>query len=69
MSKFVQLKCVTDRACGWSHQLQEAMGSWAKHPAAGQFFVSFWKKMAILMPFGFYFARLQSHLKEQNFEI
>ena len=39
----------------------------AKHPAAGQFFVSFWKKIAILMPFGSHFARFQSHLKEQNF--
>ena len=39
----------------------------AKHQAAGQFLVSFWKKMAILMPFGSHFARFQSHLKEQNF--
>ena len=36
-------------------------------PATGRFFVSFWKKMAILMRFGSHFARFQSHLKEQNF--
>ena len=39
----------------------------AKHPAAGRFFVSFWKKMAILMEFGSHFARFQNHLKEQLF--
>ena len=39
----------------------------AEPPAAGRFFVSFWKKMAILMPFGLHFARFQSNLKEQNF--
>ena len=38
-----------------------------KHPAAGRYFESFWKKMPILMPFGSHFARFQSHLKEQNF--
>ena len=36
-------------------------------PAAGRFFVIFWKKMAILMRLGSHFARFQSHLKEQNF--
>ena len=35
-------------------------------PAAGRYFVIFWKKMAILMRFGSHFARFQSHLKEQN---
>ena len=45
----------------------ESLG--ARHPAAGQFFVSFWKKMAILMPFGSHFARFQRHLKHQIFEI
>ena len=39
----------------------------AKHSAAGRFFVSFWKKMTILMQIGSHFARFQSHLKEQNF--
>ena len=39
----------------------------ANHPAARRFFVSFWKKMAIEMPFGLNFTRFQSHLKEQNF--
>ena len=38
-----------------------------KHPAAGQFFESFLKKIAILMPFGSHFERFQSHLKQQNF--
>ena len=32
----------------------------AKHPAAGRFFVIFWKKMAILMQFGSHFTRFQS---------
>ena len=35
--------------------------------AAGRFFVSVWKKMAILMRFVSHFARFQSHLKEQYF--
>ena len=39
----------------------------AKYPAAGRFFVIFWKKMTILMRFGSHFERFQSHLKEQNF--
>ena len=41
----------------------------AKHPAAGRFFVSFWKKMAVLVPFRSHFARFQRYLKEQIFEI
>ena len=41
----------------------------AKHPTAVRFFVIFWKKMAILMRFGSYFAHFQSHLKEQIFKI
>ena len=39
----------------------------AEPPAAGRFFVIFWKKMAILMQFESHFAHFQSHLKEQNF--
>ena len=42
-------------------------GMEAEPPAAGPFFVIFWKKMAILMQFGSHFARFLSHLKEQNF--
>ena len=37
-----------------------------KHLAAGQFFVSFWKKMDILMPFESHFASFQSYLKEKK---
>ena len=37
----------------------------AKHPAAGRVFVSFWEKMAILMPFGrTKFLRFESQLKK-----
>ena len=56
MSKLVQLKHVTGGG-----------GMEAEPPAAGQFFVIFLEKMAILMQFGSHFARFQSHLKEQNF--
>ena len=52
MSKLVQLKRVTDRDWGRSHQLPEAMGV---------------EKMVLLMPSGSYFARFQSRLEEQNF--
>ena len=64
MSKLVQLK----RGLGAEPPAAGGYGSLgAKHPAAGQFLVSFLKKMAVLMPFGSHFARFQSHLKEQNF--
>ena len=44
-------------------------GLGAKHQASVRFFVSSWKKMPILLPFGSHFARFQSHLKDQIFEI
>ena len=67
MSKLVQLKRITNVAWGGAPAAGGYGSLGAKHPAAGQFFVSFLKKMAILMPFGSHFARFQSHLKEQNF--
>ena len=64
MSKLVQLK----RGQGAEPPAARGYGSLgAKQPAAGRFFVSFWKKLAILMTYGSHFARIQSHLKEQNF--
>ena len=68
VSKLVQLKRVSRRGLGAEPPAAGGYGSLeAKHPHAGQFFVSFWEKMAILMPFGSHFARFHSYLKEQNF--
>ena len=57
MRKLVRLKHVTEG------------GMAAEAPAAGRFFVFFWKKMAILMRFRSHFARFQSHLKLQIFDV
>ena len=66
LSKLVQLKLITNVGLG------------AELLAAGHFFVIFWKKIAILRPFGSQFARFWtpfrkllllefvSHLKELN---
>ena len=39
----------------------------ARLPAAGQFYVIFFEKKAILMPLNHILARVQSHLKELDF--
>ena len=41
----------------------------AEAPSRWAIFCKFLEKIAILMPFGSHFARFQSHLKEQSFEI
>ena len=75
VSKLAQLKRVKDGAWGRNHQRQrknviKARGYGnlgAKHPAAGQFFVSFWKKMAVLMPFWITFRKFSESFERGKF--
>ena len=54
LSKLVQAKRITDE------------GLWVEPPAAGRFFVIFWKK-SYYNALESHFAHVQSHLQEQNF--
>ena len=66
--KLVQLKRITDGDLEAKPPAAGGHGGLrAKPPVAGRFLVIFWKKVALLMPFGLHFARFQIHLKEQSF--
>ena len=50
LSKLVQVKCTPDGGLEAESPVTKGYGVWGgKHPAAGRFFVTFWKK-TILMP-------------------
>ena len=61
------LKRVTDGPAGGTTYRRRLGESGGEAPSRWAIFCNFLEKIAILKPFGSYFARFQSNLKEKNF--